>query len=100
MCNQHQSKTMCHFVPGYILENIANSEAIPDKARQAAITTLSADQGFREQRMKVLASDGPPATLGDPNVPAAQTPIGAALVGPTAMAQPPDGTTNKASWQL
>ncbi|KAK6709727.1 hypothetical protein SNK05_004201 [Fusarium graminearum] len=66
---------MCHFVPGYILENIANSEAIPDKARQAAITTLSADQGFREQRMKVLASDGPPATLRDPNVPAAQTPI-------------------------
>ncbi|KAM0293663.1 hypothetical protein ACHAPM_011575 [Fusarium culmorum] len=88
MCNQHQSKTMCHFVPGYILENIANSEAVPDKARQAAISTLSADQGFREQRMKVLASDGPPATLGDPNVPAAQTPIRAALVGPTAMAQP------------
>jgi hypothetical protein len=66
---------MCHFIPGYILENIAHSQAVPEKARQAAISTLSADQGFREHRMNILASDGPPTTLGDPNVPAAQTPI-------------------------
>ncbi|KAF5227573.1 hypothetical protein FANTH_14736 [Fusarium anthophilum] len=90
MCNQHQSKTICHFVPGYVLENIANSHAVPEKARQAAISTLSADQGFRQQRMHVLASDGPPATLGDPNVPAAQTPIRTALVGPASMTQPHD----------
>lgn len=66
---------MCHFVPGYILENIANSQAVPEKARQAAISTLSADQGFREHRMHVLASDGHSATPGNPNVPAAQTPF-------------------------
>ncbi|KAH7133965.1 peptidase M4 thermolysin [Dactylonectria macrodidyma] len=43
---------MCHFVPAYILQNIAESksEALPDEARQAAINTLSADQDFRERR--------------------------------------------------
>ncbi|KAI6774844.1 hypothetical protein HG530_001602 [Fusarium avenaceum] len=90
MCNQHQSKTMCHFIPAYILENIAHSQAVPEKARQAAISTLSADQRFREHRMHILDSDGPPTILGDPNVPAAQTPIRAALVGPAATAQPHD----------
>jgi hypothetical protein len=42
---------MCHFVPAYILQHIADSEAAPEEARQAAIRTLSADQGFREQRV-------------------------------------------------
>ncbi|KAL4723019.1 subtilisin-like protein [Fusarium chlamydosporum] len=90
MCNKHNSKTLhayllfqvCHFVPGYILENIANSQAVPEKARQAAISTLSADQEFREQRMHVLHSDEHSATPGDPNR--------AALVGPAATAQPHD----------
>lgn len=66
---------MCHFIPAYVLENIAHSQAVPEKARQAAISTLSADKRFREHRMHILDSDGPPAILGDPNVPAAQTPI-------------------------
>lgn len=66
---------MCHFVPVYILKNIAKSEAVPEEARQAAISTLSADQDFRDQRVQALTSGEAPAALGDPKVPAALAPI-------------------------
>lgn len=66
---------MCHFVPAYILDNIAKSEAVPEEARQAAIRTLSADQDFREQRLQALTRGEAPTALGDSRVPAAQTPI-------------------------
>ncbi|KAF5131277.1 Extracellular metalloprotease [Metarhizium anisopliae] len=75
MCNQHQSEAMCQFVPAYILENIANSEAAPAEARQAAIRTLSTDQDFRERRVQALASGEAPTAPGDSDVPAAQVPI-------------------------
>ncbi|MBE3044262.1 hypothetical protein IMZ48_17170 [Candidatus Bathyarchaeota archaeon] len=66
---------MCHFVPAYILENIEKSEAVPEEARQAATGTLSADRGFREQRVQALTSGEAPTALGDSEVPAAQAPI-------------------------
>ncbi|RKK56817.1 hypothetical protein BFJ68_g16481 [Fusarium oxysporum] len=65
---------MCHFVPAYILDNIAKSEAVPEEARQAASRTLSADQNFRKERMDTLSREQP-TTLGDPEVPTAQLPI-------------------------
>lgn len=90
MCNQHQSGVTCHFVPTYILQKIAESEAVPDEARQAAITTLSADQHFRERRVQALTSGEAPNTPSDSAVPAAQAPIRAALVGPAATDEPHD----------
>ncbi|KAM6523096.1 hypothetical protein FSOLCH5_003715 [Fusarium solani] len=75
MCNQHLSGVTCHFVPTYILQKIAESEAVPDEARQAAITTLSADQHFRERRVQALTSGEAPNTPSDSAVPAAQAPI-------------------------
>jgi hypothetical protein len=66
---------MCHFVPAYILKHIAESEAAPEQARQAAIHTLSADQDFREQRVQGLTSGEAPTAPGDSDVPAAQVPI-------------------------
>ena len=66
---------MCHFVPAYILQHIADSEAAPEGARQAAIRTLSADQDFREQRVQALTRGAAPTAPGDSDVPAAQAPI-------------------------
>jgi hypothetical protein len=55
---------MCHFVPAYILQHIADSEAAPEEARQAAIRTLSADQDFREQRVcHAKACQAPPGCI-------------------------------------
>ncbi|KIW16043.1 hypothetical protein PV08_06094 [Exophiala spinifera] len=65
---------MCHFVPAYILQHIAESESAPEEARQVALRTLSADQDFRQQRVQALTSGGAP-TLPEDSVPAAQTPI-------------------------
>jgi len=66
---------MCHFVPAYILQHIADSEAAPEEARQAAIRTLSADQDFREQRVQALTSGEAPTAPDDSDVSAAQAPI-------------------------
>jgi Zn-dependent metalloprotease len=84
MCNQQQSGAMCQFVPAYILQHIAESQAAPEEARQAAIRTLSADQDVREKRVQTMASGEPPAFPEDSSIPAAQVPIRAALVGPAA----------------
>lgn len=65
---------MCHFVPAYILQHIADSEAAPGEARQAAIRTLSADQDFRAQRVQALTSGEAPTAPRDSDVPAAQAP--------------------------
>ncbi|KAH6612368.1 hypothetical protein C7974DRAFT_476270 [Boeremia exigua] len=66
---------MCHFVPAYILQHIAQSEAAPEEARQAAIRTLSVDQDFREQRVQALASGEAPTAPESSDVSAAQAPI-------------------------
>ncbi|KAF4447945.1 peptidase M4 thermolysin [Fusarium austroafricanum] len=66
---------MCHFVPGYVLQKIAESEAIPEEARQAAIRTLSVDQDFREQRVQALTRGEATTAPVDSDIPAAQAPI-------------------------
>jgi Zn-dependent metalloprotease len=66
---------MCHFVPAYILQHIAESEAAPVEARQAAIRTLSADQDFREQRVQALTSGEAPTAPDDSDISAAQAPL-------------------------
>ena len=66
---------MCHFVPPYILKHIADSEAAPEEARQAARRTLLADQGFRERRAQALTSGEAPTVPDDSGIPAAQAPI-------------------------
>ncbi|RYC80881.1 hypothetical protein BFJ63_vAg16231 [Fusarium oxysporum f. sp. narcissi] len=66
---------MCHFVPAYVLDNIAKSEAVPEEARQAAIRTLSADQDFRTQRLQALTRGEAATAPGDSDIPAAQAPI-------------------------
>ncbi|KAH8722628.1 zinc metalloprotease [Phaeosphaeriaceae sp. PMI808] len=81
---------MCHFVPAYILQHIADSEAAPEEARKAAIRTLSVDQDFREQRAQALTSGEDLIAPEDPEVSAAQEPIRAALVGPAATDEPHD----------
>jgi len=66
---------MCHFVPAYILQHIAESQVAPEEARQAAIRTLSADQDVRAKRVQTMASGEPPAFPEGSSIPAAQAPI-------------------------
>jgi Zn-dependent metalloprotease len=66
---------MCHFIPAYILQNIVDSGAAPEAARQAALRTLSADQDIRERRVQALESGGSQASLGASSTPAARAPI-------------------------
>lgn len=73
---------MCHFVPAYILQHIADSEAAPEEARRAAIRTLSADQDFREQRLQALASGVAPTVPDDSDVSAGQATIVSLGVAP------------------
>jgi Zn-dependent metalloprotease len=87
MCNKHQTRAICHYVPPHVLRHIAQSEAVPEEARQAADRTLSAIKTFRDRRVQALASETAPIAP-DNAIPAAQTPIRVALVGPAAVDAP------------
>ncbi|KAF9766233.1 hypothetical protein IL306_001386 [Fusarium sp. DS 682] len=92
MCNQNQSGAMCHFVPEYVLQRIAGSEAVPDEARQAARDTLSTDGNFRGQRERA-PTGGRAVNIPAASIPAAQAPIITALVGPAARDEPSGSAT-------
>ncbi|KAL7915147.1 hypothetical protein GGI35DRAFT_436176 [Trichoderma velutinum] len=74
MCDHHQARAMCHYVPPHVLRHIAQSQAIPEEARQAASRTLSADTTFRDRRVQAIAS-GQTSTATDRSIPAAQAPF-------------------------
>jgi Zn-dependent metalloprotease len=74
---------MCHFIPPAILESIAKSPLAPQEAVEAAKKTLLADGKEREAREKALTSDDSPR-YPDEDIPEAQAPIIAGLVGPAA----------------
>lgn len=65
---------MCHFVPEYVLQRIADSGAVPREASQAARDTISIDRNFREQREQA-PTGGIAVNIPAASVPAAQTPI-------------------------
>ncbi|KAL5351758.1 subtilisin-like protein [Pseudogymnoascus australis] len=69
------SRATGHFVPAYVLKHIAGSAAAPEKARQAALRTLSVDQDFRGQRVQALRAAQAPRIPDEPGVSAAQVPI-------------------------
>ncbi|OBT92496.1 Translation initiation factor 3 subunit b [Pseudogymnoascus verrucosus] len=75
MCDNHESGATGHFVPAYIHKHIAESAAAPDKARQAALRTLSVDQDFRGQRVTASETAAAPCAADEPGVLAAQVPI-------------------------
>lgn len=60
-----------YFVPAYILEHIAESAAAPEKARQAALRTLSVDQDFRGQRARAPEATAAQGAADEPVVLAA-----------------------------
>lgn len=64
-----------HFVPAYILKHISESAAAPEKARQAAQRTLSADHNFRGKRVQAQRATQAPSAPDEPRVSAAQVPI-------------------------
>jgi Zn-dependent metalloprotease len=66
---------VCHFVPAYILKHIAESTAAPKEAREAALSTLSIDQDFREQRVQALRATPVASATTAPGPVAAQVPI-------------------------
>ncbi|RKK66316.1 hypothetical protein BFJ69_g15519 [Fusarium oxysporum] len=86
------SRKMCHFVPEYVLQRIAGSEAVPDEARQAARDTLSTDGNFRGQRERA-PTGGRAVNIPAASIPAAQAPIITALVGPAARDEPSGSAT-------